>query len=434
MLIKFSLRNFKTFREKAELNLLASNYDQDTHEVNVINMPRFDLRVLKSAVVFGANASGKTKLIDALGFMGRFVRNSSKESQSDDAISVEPFRLNSLSESEPSEFEVIFSYENTLYRYGFEVTKKYIVSEWLYQRNSTKEVELFYRDGQNFEIHKRNFNKGGKIAKDGLVRENALLLSVAAQFNDESATKVLKWFRKLQIISGLQEERYQGFTMSQIEKPEIKKEIMRLLKGADMGIHDVYPQMLDVSALPDSIPKELREFILEKSKDKDASFYSDVITTHLKYNEVIGNTSFSMDNDESSGTKKFFSLTGPILDVLHNGSVLVVDELDSKIHPNLVCEIVNLFHNKDLNINNAQLIFNTHDTNLLSSGCFRRDQIWFVDKNKYGEASLYSLTDFRVRSNSNFEYNYIHGRYGAIPYLGDFSLLYKHQIPESNEK
>lgn len=132
---------------------------------------------------------------------------------------------------------------------------------------------------------------------------------------------------------------------------------------------------------------------------------------------------FSLKDDESSGTRKFFALIGLILKTIDKGSVLFVDELDSKLHPNLVCKIVSFFNSKKLNPNNAQLIFNTHDTNLLSSGLFRRDQIWFTQKDKYGATKLYSLADFKtdeVRKNEAFEDNYIRGKYGAVPFLGDF--------------
>ncbi len=153
----------------------------------------------------------------------------------------------------------------------------------------------------------------------------------------------------------------------------------------------------------------------------------DVQTAHIKYNEsnqVVGSVMFSMKEAESSGTQKFFALAGPILNVLENGSVFVVDELDAKMHPNLVSAIVKLFHSATTNPKNAQLIFNTHDTNLLESDNFRRDQVWFTEKDRYGAATLYSLADFKVRRNENFETNYIQGKYGAIPYLGNFSRLF----------
>ena len=175
--------------------------------------------------------------------------------------------------------------------------------------------------------------------------------------------------------------------------------------------------------------KELKDKIIKEVREEKQEYISDVLTKHKKYNEelkAVGNISFSLDDDESSGTRKFFALTGPILDVIENGYTLVVDELDSKLHPNLVCKIVSLFNSKEFNKKNAQLIFNTHDTNLLSSGLFRRDQIWFTNKNKYGEAKLYSLADFKsdeVRKNDPFEDNYIKGKYGAVPFLGFFDNL-----------
>ncbi len=156
---------------------------------------------------------------------------------------------------------------------------------------------------------------------------------------------------------------------------------------------------------------------------------SDILTTHKRYNSLkkaFDTVNFSLDDDESSGTKKFFALTGPILDVLENGHTLVVDELDSKLHPNLVGKIVSLFNSKELNQKNAQLIFNTHNTNLLKDDLFRRDQIWFTEKNKYGAAKLYSLADFKsdtVRKMEPFEENYIRGKYGAVPFLNSFDYL-----------
>jgi AAA15 family ATPase/GTPase len=177
------------------------------------------------------------------------------------------------------------------------------------------------------------------------------------------------------------------------------------------------------------MPKELKEFIIKKSEEDDAEFLSDILTSHRKYNsnrEFTGFTNFSLDDDESFGTRKFFALTGPVLDSLENGNPLLIDELDSKLHPNLVCKIVSLFNSKTHNPKNAQLLFNTHDTNLLSSGLFRKDQVWFTEKNRYGEAKLYSLSDFKsseVRKTEAFEENYIRGKYGAIPFLGDFEKL-----------
>lgn len=410
------------------MSLVASNYDKDTNQANVFEVPKFGLRLLKSAVVYGANASGKSKLIEALGFMRGFVRDSFKDKQKGDKIPVEPFRLSTLSEKEPSEFEVTFILNDVLYRYGFEITQREIVSEWLYHRPNTKEIELFYRDRQTIEVHKRSFSASvNQYIKDRSIRENALLLSaIAANYNDERAGQVLTWFGDIGMISGLRESGYEGFTYSQMNKPDsgFKQRMLNLLKVADLGIQEVIIEK--VKDLPDDLPEALKNLVQERIKDDELAFV-DVQTAHPKYNEanqIVSNVLFSMNEDESSGTQKFFALTGPILDSLEEGSVFVADELDAKLHSNLVCEIVRLFHSKVTNPKNAQLIFNTHDTNLLSPDNFRRDQVWFIEKDRYGAATLFSLADFKVRSGESFERNYVQGRYGAIPYLGDFSRLF----------
>ena len=427
MLLQFSIKNFRTFKEKATLSLVASNYDKDTRETENINLEsKFNLRVLKSAVVYGANASGKTKFFEALMFMKQFVISSSKDSQIGDIIAVEPFRLNTESEKLPTEFEVVFTHKNLLYRYGFEADKKQVISEWLYYKPKTKEIELFYREGNRFETHERNFQKGKTVIKEGLVRDNALLVSVAAQFNDSTSIAVIDWFKQLKTISGLNEMGYQGFTMGRTEDPIHKARILDLLKAADLGIQDIKLQKLEIDKLPAEMPKELKDKIIKEVKEEKATLISDVLTTHKKYDadkHAVDKVHFSMDENESSGTRKFFALSGPILDVIEHGYTLVVDELDSKLHPNLVGKIVALFNSEVLNKKHAQLIFNTQDTNLLSSGLFRRDHIWFTEKNKFGEARLYSLADFKsdeVRKTESFEENYLRGKYGAVPFLSIF--------------
>ncbi len=436
MIIQFYTGNFKTFKDRVTLSLVASNYDKETRETeNVIFNDKYKLRNLKSAVIYGANASGKSKFIEALMFMRQFAINSSKDSQTGDEIDVEPFRLDTESIELPSEFEVVFIWDKIQYRYGFEVDKQKVVAEWLYQKPKTKEIELYYRDEQDFDIHPRKFKKGAIAVKEGLVRDNALLLSLAAQLNDEIAINVINWFKSLKTISGLREEGYQGYTMSRTKEPKTKLRILELLKAADLGIQDIKLELLDIEKLPKDLPNEIKERLIKESKKENSEIVSDVLTTHKQFNSSkkhINDVNFSMDDDESSGTRKFFALTGPIIDVLENGYILVIDELDSKLHPNLVCKLVSLFNSKELNPKNAQLIFNTHDTNLLGSGLFRRDQIWFTEKDKFGSAKLYSLSDFKtgsVRKNEAFEENYIRGKYGSVPYLGFFeSLTFKNLL------
>ena len=425
MLLEFSVNNFKTFKEKQTLSLIASNYDKDTREhENIVHDHRFGHRILKSAVIYGANASGKTKLFDAISFMKKFVLTSSKDKQRGDRIRTTPYLFSTVTENEPSEFEIVFSTNNILYRYGFEANQEHIISEWLYRKPKTKEVEIFYRTGQNFELHNRLFSKGKTLIKEELVRDNALLLSVAAQFNDKIATEIIDWFRELGIISGIQERGFEGFTLEQANDPNVKCKMLELMKAADLGIKDFKIEMLSLDNLPSDMPKEVKDFIRKQIEEEgESTFVSDVITYHKKYdhlNNPSGYTGLSMREDESFGTQKFFALTGPILDCLENGYPLIIDELDSKLHPNLVGEIVSIFNSSIRNPKNAQLIFNAHDTNLLNSKLFRRDQIWFTQKNKLGEVKLYSLADFKsdeVRKNEPFEENYLKGKYGGTPFL-----------------
>lgn len=430
MLIQFSVQNFKTFREKATLSMVASNYDKETRVVdNIAENDKFNLKLLKSAVIYGANASGKSKFIEALMFMRNFVVNSSRESQVGEEIKVEPFKLNSESEIEPSEFEVVFLFSNELYRYGFEVDRHKVVSEWFFHKPKTKEIQLFYRDFQDFDTHARNFHKGTTLAKDGFVRDNALLLSVAAQFNEETALNVVSWFKAINIFSGLEEGEFKYNTLSKLDSPKQKNRILQLLKMADIDIQDIIMEEYPFDVKNEKDDNKIGTMKIKWKDVTKPSSLSYILTSHKKYDEnkrLVGVANFSLESEQSQGTQKYFYLTGLIIDALDNGLILVVDELDSKIHPNLVSQLVSLFNSQKLNPKNAQLIFNTHDTNLLSLGLFRRDQIWFTEKNKFGEAQLYSLADFKAaRKTEAFEDNYIRGKYGAVPYLNDFAALFQ---------
>lgn len=428
MLIQFTVSNYKTFAEETKISLVASK-DTTYRDTNVFDS-NFKYDLLKTAVIYGANASGKTKLIEALTFMKQIVFNSAKY-QSTKKINVTPFRLNTQKINEPSLFELIFIDENIMYRYGFEITTKKVVSEWLFMRQNNskpKEIELFYREEQEFEFHSKYF-KIKDLIDNNRIKTNSLLLSVADAFNVKFAQIVNKWIsKKIQVISGLEMDNYLGYTVRELEEGLSKNKILNFLKDADLEIIDLLPQMSNINELP----KQLQEFINSNSKEgEEYKIFSDVATFKKQYNETnqfVKLEEFSMDNDESSGTRKYFAFSAPIIDVLENGLVLVVDELDASLHPNLTQKIIELFHSKETNPKNAQLIFNTHNTNLLNpnSKLFRRDQIWFVKKDYYGAASLYSLADFKtddVRKEDNYEKDYIAGQYGAIPYLGDFETL-----------
>jgi AAA15 family ATPase/GTPase len=431
MLISFSVRNYRTFRERVEWSLIASA-DKTREDDNVVELPAFGLRLLKSAVAYGANASGKSKLVGALDYMRRFVKNSSEKGQVGKLTGVIPFRLNSASEQDSSEFEVQFLYQNDLYRYGFELSAVRIEAEWLFVRSAKKirvkpEIELFYRNKQEIAFNSRQF--GGivsELIKNDAIRENALLLSVAAQFNQPRAKLVLEWFSKLITVSGGEDSSNGVVTFLSLHHPPSRQAVIDFLVNSDLDIVDVQE-----SEQPEFLSQKYED---QRERGKDLlqwsrQEYASIKTLHRAYTdtrEPAEIVEFSLLLDESDGTKKMIALAGLLLDTIATGAVLVVDELDARLHPNLSAKIVQLFNSKTTNPNNAQLLFNTHDTNLLTFGNFRRDQIWFTEKNRYGEATLYSLADFKtdqVRKDEDFEANYIRGKYGAVPYLGDFNAL-----------
>jgi AAA15 family ATPase/GTPase len=352
MLIQFSIQNYRSFKDKSTLSLIASNYDKDTREVeNVVTNKKFGYRLLKSAVIFGANAGGKSKFIEALIFMRRFILSSSKDTQKGDPIDVDAFKLNAETENQGSEFEIIFILKGTQYRYGFEANQDIIISEWLYSKPKTKETELFYRDYQAVTYHKQKLNKINTLLKEKLIRDNSLLLSVLAQFNDKIAEELLEYFKEIKIISGLKEEGYLNDTMVLSKDNLQKNRILSFIQKADIGIDDFKlkkHKFEEINLDNPKIPDELREalkglntYVKNSIKENSTERFSDVITFHKQYDSngnFVKNIEFSLNEDESSGTRKFFALIGQILKIIDLGGILFVDELDSKIHPNLVAK------------------------------------------------------------------------------------------------
>lgn len=401
MLIQFSVGNFLSFKEQSTLSLVASALKdiQILSEDVIFNIGETDLALLKSATIYGANASGKSNFIKALDFFKWYVINSSKDIQAGERVNVESFRLSSSTVEEPSYFEAIFCNTEYQYRYGFETDENMVHSEWLYQKANkkrAKEVELFYRDEDGFNIHSK-FIIGKELINKQMVRTNALLLSVAAQFNDAVAVEIVKWLNDTTIISGSNEKNIWDLAAIRLDDLKMKQRIVDFSRYADLGIENI-----------------------EKVNNA-------IISMHTQYDDE-GNEvkliNFPFKKNESEGTIKYFSLAYPIIDALDNGKRLIIDEFDSKMHPLLTCRIIALFNSKKTNPKNAQLIFTTHDTNLLSASIFRRDQIWFTQKDRFGATELYSLAEYKVRNDASFEKDYLSGKYGAIPIMGDLTRLF----------
>ncbi|MBP0014239.1 MAG: ATP-binding protein [Roseofilum sp. SBFL] len=432
MLIEFSVGNYRSFKEPVTFSMVAANLVSKNKPINEDNSFSVDknLKLLKSSAIYGANASGKSNLVKALGFMKWFIINSSKETQSTEKIKVEPFRLSTETKTQPSLFELVFIMDGTKYRYGFEVTQDKVISEWLYYVPNLRETKLFSRELDNIQQTKKYQNSGLKqFMLIQFTRSNALYLSVCSQFNIDLAEQILDWLsRKLNIVSGLNDTEDMSYTLNCLEKKNINDDIKELIKRLDLGIsgikikeRDFFPEF---NILPDDIKEGLRN-LMEEDHMKEAKIVS-VGTYHQVFDEN-GNLEFTeefnLNHHESEGTQKLFALAGRLIMALKESQVLMIDEFDARLHPLISLGIMELFNSKDNNPNNAQLIFITHDTHLLNHKKIRRDQIWFTEKNRYGATDLYSLAEYKVRNDAGFESDYIKGRYGAIPYLGDLSYV-----------
>ena len=423
MLVEFGVGNYRSFKDIVTLSMVAANLrakDKELDANNVFPLTK-SIRLLKSAAVYGANASGKSNLVRAIRFMRQFVLTSATGTQAQDPIDVENFRLDTETEYAPSYFQIIFYLDGKRYRYGFEADAQRVHAEWLYHVPTRNETRLFVREGNTFDLSGA-FKEGRKLSDK--TRDNALFLSVIAQFNGPIALGILGWFRNLGVMSGLSDFAYRMFTIDLMEDKVTRDEIVAFVKRLDTGIADMRIEEADgivgkgKSLSPDGAAQVLRRIFARRTKP--------VMTQHSKYNresEQITFEDFDLDKHESDGTQKIFALSGPLLETLNNGQVLVIDELDARLHPLITRAIIELFNSQTTNSKNAQLVFATHDASLLSNKFFRRDQIWFTEKDRYGATGLYSLAEFKVRNDASFSKDYIAGKYGAIPFIGSIADL-----------
>lgn len=424
MLLQFSANNFRSIKDTLTFSMLTALKD----EKNYFSLGKYDL--LTSAVIYGANASGKSNVLKAMAFMRNMILNKDKVIQSTDTLSHDPFLLNTSTQNASSSFEIVFFIDKVKYRYGFEADTTAVYSEWLYEDAKGKEAKLFYRDDEEEHYVNPNRFTEGFIFFDQAtsrikVSKNQLFIWKCDQNDGEISKGILQWFNRFNLIDGLDHRGYINYTMKMMEDDSFKKEIVKLVKTADIGIEDIDMQTEDIplealEKMP--LPDKLKEAIM-----KDGGLQSVALNTYHKVydenNTEVGNTIFELDDEESLGTQKFFRMSAPILNTLREGKILLIDELDASLHPVLTQHLIRLFNDPAVNTEKAQLIFATHDTNLLKPHLFRRDQIWLCEKDRYGATNIYSLAQIKgVRKNDDFEKQYIQGKYGAIPYLGKFEF------------
>ncbi|WP_310426134.1 ATP-binding protein [Chamaesiphon sp. VAR_48_metabat_135_sub] len=406
MLIEFSVGNYRSFKEVVTFSMVAAPIVVGDNPINRNNLfsATKEINLLKSTAIYGANASGKSNLVRAISFMKEFTINSVVGSRITSEINTDSYRLNTEFEGEPSYFEMVFIIGTARYRYGFEVDRQGVISEWLYQTLRTKESQLFDREGSRIKVFSK-FGEGQSL--ENKTRKNALFLSVAAQFNGKIAREIIVWLHELNIFNSLDDDDYDNLTIDTLIQGHQTQDLIGLVTSLDLGIQDIQMIKTPIPEFPGGISYEVK-------------------TAHWKYDREgnkVATEYFELDEDESAGTQKLFNISGLLINILQAGEILIVDELDARLHPLISCAIVKLFNSPITNPRNAQLIFTTHDTNLLSANMFRKDQIWFTEKDRYGATDLYSLVEYQIPDDAPFEQDYIAGKYGAIPFIGDLNRV-----------
>lgn len=420
MLVQFSISNILSFKEKVTFSLLTAPIkEKDERLLNNSAVIRKST-LLKTAAIYGANASGKTNLIKALQFFIDFILNRSNFITEKDHTGIVPYLLNTENKSKPSEFEIIILKDDTYFTYGFSMTPNEVVNESFSIRKE-RESSVFKRIKGDYDIAVK-YKIMNEISKRKMIPKNSLLITKAAQFNEGIAIEFLKHLTELRIISGIDDFLYREYTIEAINEDSFKNKIMELLTFADSTISGLETVKAEGESITFHVNQEKANISREKKVLPDIFVKKRIFDGAKITKEEI---KFNMMALESEGTKKFFHISGPVIDCLLNGYTLFVDELDTKLHPLLVKKIVELFHNPNTNPHQAQLVFTTHNTTLLSLKTFRRDQVWLVEKNEIGESELYSLVDFKngkngIRNDESLEKNYLIGKYGAIPFLASF--------------
>ena len=409
MLIRFSFKNFKSFKNENCLDMEATSLKE--HEYNVAKTENGEY--LKVSAIYGANASGKTNVLQAFDYMKKriLVSDDSKKNSPIDEENVYSFMIN----NDPIALEVeILAKNNKIYKYGFEVLKDKIISEWLFEKRVNKFYAIFERENNNVSM------KPNKISELVNIDERTLFLNIYSKIdrNNEDFNNVYDWFVNSMYLD-LGNPNFERFINNRVSlkilsDENYKKELLKFIKTFDSGIEGI-------KTTPDSI---------EAVKSNNGII--DIEVLHRGENGELKALPFYL---ESNGTRKMFHLFDFFMDALKNGMVLFVDELDAKLHPLLTRYIINLFHNSQTNIGNGQLIYSTHDTVNLNKETFRRDEIWFAEKDKDGISEIYALSDYileddknagkKVRNDATYNKDYLTGRYGAIPVLEEFDIIHE---------
>lgn len=425
MLLEFRVRNYKSIRDEQALNLVASSSDKELAETHLAPTGLKSLpHAVRSAVVYGPNASGKSTLLFALNYMRAVVAESATVIQPGQTYNVQPYKLDEASAKEPTEFEMSFLMDGIRHQYAFAMTPQRIVSESLVVYRTNKPTQWFSRqlaeDGETYDYDFSAYLTGSRKLWQDSTRPNALFLSTAAQLNSELLGPVFRWIVESIVYLPAGALLNHDLTTAMLSTQEGRETIRDFLATADISIADV--QAVSRKGVRNQLVFRA-DGVAHASREE-----SEFLVPVFQHTTAKGSAKFEL-HEESEGTQRLYGLVAPVLDVLKGGRTLVVDELDSSLHTLLVRRLISMFHNSTLNKAGAQLIFSTHDTSLLDHTLFRRDQVWFTEKDNDQSTRLYPLTDFSPRKHEAWERGYLMGRYGAVPFFRELPSIPRHASP-----
>lgn len=421
MLVEFRVSNFRSIREEQCLSFAASN-DKSHEDTHCLHSSRPGLsRLLRSAVIYGANASGKSNMIFALMTMQQLVLNSTRMLESQFREQFTPFLLDNDFLQKPTQFEITVVIGELRYQYGFTFDVDRIQSEWLLVYESSKAQRWFeYHfnpesredEWQPFSVHFKGEKKGQRELWKANTSPRSLFLTQASQSNSLQLQPLFNWFANDLIVFPAQVPFNLMPTLQRLDEPHYKEWVLRLMNAADIHISDIRVEKRKEQQIG---------FRLETGKSPELqTFDGETPVIQFGHKSSDGQEKWFDARFESSGTLRLLGYAAPLLDALENGKLIVVDEFDTSLHPLLTRYILRILHNPLLSKKGAQMWMTTHDTSLLDPHLLRRDQIWFVEKKKDQSTELYALMEFSPRRNEAIERGYLQGRYGAIPFLSDF--------------
>jgi len=419
MLLNFKVKNFRSIKDEVMLDLQATS-DKAIESQAVFDLGKVSL--LKTAAIYGPNASGKSNILKAFAVFRTMILESLLRNNLTIDLPNEYFKLSSVGENKPSYFEMTFLLNNEVFTYGFELGKKKIYREWLTQKKGNK--QLFVRNGQEIE-HNKNYFREASLSLKKQTTERVLFLTVLASNNGTLSRQLVSFMQQTNFVFGTERGSTLNFSFSKFSGDlDVAAQMRELIRIADFGVVDIKAneKMVSVNQIQ-NMPDKFKELLF---KDSSEVAERDLKFLHKKFNQKgkeIENEPLDFLTEESAGTQQWFALSAPILDTLNGGKILFIDELDASLHPILSQYLISLFNSKEKNPKNAQLIFTTHDVSLLQEKLLRRDQIYFTEKNNEGATQLFSLSDISERKGVDFAKRYLEGRYNALPYISDFEDL-----------